>query len=169
MIEVEVRQAPAEEEGRSKADMREWQTVRRQILELAPDAVVVGDADHGVTDVNAAACELLGFSREEFVGKRFQASSPRRGEDSSARFLAVPGLVHTGEWRVKRADGTLVPIEVSVKALPDRGGLGFIRDITERKRDERERDESLRWMRAVLDQFPLGWPWCTARRTTRWS
>src|SRR5258708_15767543 len=37
-----------------------------------------------------------------------------------------------------------------------RRSLGLVRDITERKRAERERDESLRWMRAVLEQSPVG-------------
>jgi PAS domain S-box-containing protein len=49
-----------------------------------------------------------------------------------------------------------VPIEASVKILPDRRSLAFIRDITERKRVERERDESLRWMHAVVEQSPIG-------------
>jgi PAS domain S-box-containing protein len=131
--------------------------VRRQLLELAPDAVVVGDADHGVTDVNAAACKLYGYSREEFLGKTFADLAPPEDHERMVRELPpVPGLVHVSELHAKRRDGALVPIEASTKVLPDGRFLAFLRDITERKRAERERDESLRWLRAVLEQSPIG-------------
>jgi PAS domain S-box-containing protein len=156
MNDVEFGHAVAAEERRSGAASREGETMFRELLELAPDAVVVGDADHRVTDVNAAACKLFGRTREEFVGKTLPGFVPEEGERFALEAPSIPGLVHMGEWQVKRQDGTLVSIEVSIKALPDGRKIGFIRDVTERKRAERERDESLRWMRAVLDQSPVG-------------
>jgi PAS domain-containing protein len=49
-----------------------------------------------------------------------------------------------------------VPVEATAKILPDRRSLAFVRDITERKRAERERDEALHRMRAVVEQSPVG-------------
>ena len=145
------------ERRRHEEALRQSQMAFRELLELAPDAVVVGDADHRVADVNAAACKLYGYSREELLGKAFaELGTPEDSERYLRELPQVPGLVHVGEWHVKRRDGTLVPIEASVKVLPDGRSLAFIRDITERKRAELEREESLQWRRAVLEQSPVG-------------
>ena len=129
----------------------------RELIELAPDAILVADASHHVTDVNTAACKLYGYSREELLRKTLADLGPPEDSERVVRDLPpVPGLVHVGEWRVKRRDGTIVPVEASTKILPDRRSLAFIRDITERKRAERERDEALRWTRAVFEQSPVG-------------
>jgi PAS domain S-box-containing protein len=130
----------------------------RELIDLAPAAVVVTDADDHVTDVNAAACALYGYSREEFLGKTFADLAPEEAERE--RFVRevprVPGRVHVGEWQVKRRDATLLAVEASTKVLPDGRWLIFIRDITERRRAEGERDEALRFMRSVLEQSPVG-------------
>jgi PAS domain S-box-containing protein len=137
---------------------REPPSALRELIDLAPDAVVVTDADDHVTDVNDAACALYGYSREELVGKTLADFAPEEtGREKFVREVPrVPGRVHVAEWRVKRRDGTLRAVEASTKALPDRRSLMFIRDITERKRAERERDEALRFMRSVLEQSPVG-------------
>jgi PAS domain S-box-containing protein len=145
--------------GRRAAEApRESPSALRDLIELAPDAVVVADADQHVTDVNAAACALYGHSREELLGKTFADLAPEERERE--RFVRevrrVPGLVHVGEWQGKRRDGTLVAVEASTKVLPDGRWLMFLRDITERRRAERERDEALRFMRSVLEQSPVG-------------
>jgi PAS domain S-box-containing protein len=135
---------------------RESQAAFRELIELAADAVVVSDPDHRVTDVNAAACKLYGYSREEFLGKSAKDIDPEVAERVEREVPSVPGQVYVAEWRVKRRDGTFVPIEASVTILPDRRHLALFRDITDRKRAERERDEALRWMRAVVEQSPVG-------------
>jgi PAS domain S-box-containing protein len=145
--------------GRRAAEAsRESPSGLRELIELAPDAVVVTDADDHVTDVNAAACALHGFSRDELLGKTFADLAPEQaeGERIVREVPGVPGRVHVGEWRVKRKDGTLLTVEASTKVLPDRRRLMFFRDVTERRRAERERDEALRFMRSVLEQCPVG-------------
>jgi len=47
---------------RRRQALRQSPPVFRELMELAPDAVVVGDADHRITDVNPAACSLYGYS-----------------------------------------------------------------------------------------------------------
>ena len=41
----------------------------RQIIELSPDAFFLADLEARLTDVNQAACDLLGYEREELLGK----------------------------------------------------------------------------------------------------
>ena len=48
------------------------------------------------------------------------------------------GMPHVGEWRLRRKDGSYVAVEVSANIIPDGRWQGFVRDITEQKRLERE-------------------------------
>jgi PAS domain S-box-containing protein len=161
MGDVEVGPAAGDSEAfdrtRDAEALREAQAAFRELLELAPDAVVVGDADDRVSDLNGAACTLFGYSREELLGKTYRdLLEPEEAARFARERPRAAGRIHVGEWRVKRKDGTFVPVETSLKKLPDGRSLGFVRDITERKRIERERDESLGWVRAVLEQSPVG-------------
>jgi PAS domain S-box-containing protein len=114
----------------------------RDLLDLAPDAFFLANLDGRLTDVNQAACRMLGYSREELVGKTIldiipPEDAPRLAAVKMA--LLVPGHVHTAEWTQKRKDGSSVPVEVSSNILPDGRWQAFVRDITERRRTEDER------------------------------
>ena len=117
---------------RSEADFR-------TVIEQAGDGVFITDRSGRFTEVNAAACELLGYRREELIGmKNFDVVRP---EDASRLaeergFPARTGRSSTSEWMARRKDGGLVPVEVGAKVLPDGRGLAFARDISERKRVE---------------------------------
>jgi PAS domain S-box-containing protein len=108
----------------------------RALIELAPDAFFQTDLDARFTDVNAAVCRLLGYEREELVGKTIFDIIPA---DDAPRLVAVrdqllaPEEVHRAEWNQKRKDGTLVPVEVSSNILADGRWQAFVRDISERK------------------------------------
>jgi PAS domain S-box-containing protein len=114
----------------------------RALIELAPDAFFQADLDARFTDVNVAACRLLGYEREELVGKTVFDIIPA---EDAIRLVAVrdqllaPGEVHRAEWTQRRKDGTLVPVEVSSNILPDGRWQAFVRDISERRRLEDER------------------------------
>src|SRR4029453_12526337 len=41
-------------------------------------------------------------------------------------------------WKLRRKDGSYLPVEVSARILPDGRWQGFVRDISERKRLEAE-------------------------------
>jgi PAS domain S-box-containing protein len=108
----------------------------REVIELSPDAFFQADLDARYTDVNQAACRLLGYDRDELVGKTIFDIIP---VEDAARLerdradLLVPGRVITTEWTLRRKDGTFVPVEVSSNILPDGRWQAFVRDISERK------------------------------------
>jgi len=114
----------------------------QEVIELAPDAFFLSNLDARLIDVNRAACRLLGYDREELLSLRIfdiiPAADAARLE--AARLdLLVPGATIRNEWRLKRKDGTLIPVEVSANILEDGRWQAFIRDITERKRIEDQR------------------------------
>ncbi|HEY7235064.1 MAG TPA: PAS domain S-box protein [Gemmatimonadaceae bacterium] len=114
-------------------------TRMRETIDLAPDAYFLADLGARLTDVNQAACRLLGYDRDELVGKTIYDIIPR---EDAARLNAVkiellkPGRVIKSEWSLKLKDGTFVPVEVSANILPEGRWQAFIRDISERKRIE---------------------------------
>jgi PAS domain S-box-containing protein len=131
----------------------------REVIELSPDPFFQADLDARYTDVNQAACRLLGYDRDELVGKTIFDIIP---VEDAARLerdradLLVPGRVITTEWTLRRKDETFVPVEVSSNILPDGRWQAFVRDISERKRIERTLQESEERFRLTIDEAPIG-------------
>ena len=117
-----------------------------ETIELAPDAYFVADLSARFSDVNQAACRLLGYDRQELVGMRIydliRAEDAARLEQEKAALL-VPGAVLTNEWALRRKGGTFVPVEISANILGDGRWQAFARDITERRRITEERERAL--------------------------
>ncbi len=127
------------------AAVREGEERYRLIVERAADAIFLTDADLRYIDVNAAACALLGYTREELLART--ALDVARPEDCerlgelAARLRA--GEAPTEVWELVRADGSTVPVELSLRGGA-RGQLQAIgRDITARRRAEAERERLL--------------------------
>jgi PAS domain S-box-containing protein len=131
----------------------------RRLFDQASDGIFISDVDGRYTDVNAAGCQMLGYPREALIGRTI--SDFIRMEDipllvAQRERLLVEGSSAVKEWTIRRADGAKVSVEVSSKFLFDGRQVSFVRDISGRKRAERDREESLRWMHAVLEQSPVG-------------
>ncbi len=118
----------------------------RNLVELASDAYFVADVGGTYTYVNAAACEMYRYPREELVGKTIvdliRPEDIPRLDDLRTRVLA--GETEVAEWSMKRGDGTWFPAEVSTRMLPGGNWLAIVRDITERKKIEQALREAVR-------------------------
>jgi PAS domain S-box-containing protein len=115
---------------------------RRDLIELAPEAVFLADLDGRFTDVNQTACRMLGYEREELIGKTItELLAPEDVPRLAAvrAQLLVPGQVHRAEWTQRRKDGTLILVEVSSNVLSGGRWQAFVRDVSERRRIEDER------------------------------
>ncbi len=117
----------------------------RALFEGIPDAILVLDDDESIIDVNAGACELLGYDAEELILLPIVELIP---EHDARHASTTPA--NTDEWRgtteVRRRDGALVPVELWFRRLDLPSGsvrIGAMRDISERRASERARDEVL--------------------------
>jgi PAS domain S-box-containing protein len=131
----------------------------REVIELSPDAFFQADLEARFTDVNQAACRLLGYERDELIGKTIfdiipVEDAPRLKAVRAE--LLVPGQVNRAEWAQKRKDGSIVPVEVSSNILPGGRWHAFVRDISERKRIDRALQESEERFRLTVDEAPIG-------------
>lgn len=110
----------------------------RELVGHAPDGIFVADLDGRYTDVNAAGCRMLGYRREEIIGKTIEDLLPDAERDRlwQSRKELLQGRIQVAEWTLQRKDGTYLPVEVSAKILPDGRWQGFVRDISDRKQAE---------------------------------
>ena len=120
----------------------------RNLFDMASDGIFVADTAGRFTEVNQSGCRMLGYSREEIIGKTIvdmiRPEDVDRLWQDRARFLE--GQVGVSEWLLRRKDGSLLPVEISAKILPDGRWQAFDRDISERKRAE----EAIRLSEAKL-------------------
>jgi PAS domain S-box-containing protein len=122
----------------------------RALLEHAPDAVFVTDPNGRYIDVNAAACRLLGYTREELLRMGVADVIPPEARPAyeGVRAESYAGKAHRGEWVLVRKDGSLVPAEANAVVLPDGRWQSFVRDVSDRRRAEAE-------LRASDERFRL--------------
>jgi len=119
----------------------------RGLLESAPDAIVVANADGEIVVVNPRAAAIFGYTREEMIGSQVELLVPenQRQAHSALRetwFVSPrPRPVGTvADFRGRRKDGSAFPAEITLNPIrTDEGPLVScaIRDVTERRLAER--------------------------------
>jgi PAS domain S-box-containing protein len=137
----------------------------RALLDRAPDGIFVADDDDRCTFVNETGCRLLGYTRDELLGMTIRDLIPAEDVERllAAKTRLMAGESSVEEWRLIRKDGSLLSVEVSANVLPSGQWQGFVRDISERKANETEREALLeqteahsRWLQSVVETLPLG-------------
>ena len=132
------------EKKRTEEALFASQTQHLSMLRTAMDAVWLLDGQGRILEVNDAACLMLGYSREELLGR---TPSDLEAAESQAETRAHFELIVQRGWDIfesvhRRRDGTTLPVEVSATHLPDTGQfVVYIRDMSDRKRLEVERLE----------------------------
>jgi PAS domain S-box-containing protein len=128
------------------------------IVESSDDAIFSIDLSGRITSWNKAAKVLFGYTTEEIVGKPIMALTPpdrANEEDRVLESVRRGEKIEHYETTRRRKDGGLVEISLTVSPILGEAGniIGastICRDITERKRVERELAESVREQQALF-------------------
>ena len=153
-IDAEITSVPLTLNGRAaRLDVSSDITARKRaedkfrgLLESAPDAMVIVNAEGEIVLTNSQAENLFGYSRTELLGKKVETLLPERYQGNHGRhrdqFFGSPKARPTGAGLAPyatRKDGTEFPVEIRLSTLQTEEGLlvsNAIRDITERKHAE---------------------------------
>jgi two-component system, cell cycle sensor histidine kinase and response regulator CckA len=125
------------------------EAVLSELLDAAPDGIVMAGVDGRITFVNRAALELFGFGRTELVGQPVERLVPERLHQRHV----VDRTAYTDNPRTRpmglglrlvgrRRDGSEVPVEISLapmSAQGERAIVAIVRDATEQRKLEQER------------------------------
>jgi PAS domain S-box-containing protein len=136
------------------SELSESEERTRLVLDTAPDAFITLDRHGHIMTWNAAAERLFGWTKAEATGKTMRdlIVPPEFRERHDARRNALiesdaPLAMERFEVEFVRRDGQRFPGEATVSKVEARGEVlisGFITDLTERARQQAEREELLR-------------------------
>jgi PAS domain S-box-containing protein len=129
------------ETTRTEQALRERDYHYRTLFDNAGDAIFIHNLTGRFLDINRVACEMLGYSREEFLNlSPPEISTP----ETASRYAGIIDRLQREkqlflEITVVRRDGSVLPMELNSRIIEYAGGpavMSIARDITERKRNE---------------------------------
>jgi len=113
----------------------------KMILETSIDGFCVIDIDGRILEVNSAYCDIIGYPKEELIGKQvgdIEANETPEQISEHKREVMKKGYCRF-ETRHRRKNGRIIDIEVSSQFCNielDKFFFSFFRDITKRKKAE---------------------------------
>jgi len=132
----------------AESSLRDSEERLRAILETAVEGIITIDERGIIESLNPAAEKIFGYQTQEVVGKNVKVLMPTPYRDEHDGYLA--NYLRTGSAKIigsgrevvgLRKDGTVFPMDLSVSEVRlahKRLFTGFVRDISDRKRLERE-------------------------------
>jgi len=151
------------ERKRAEQVLRESEERLKILFESAPDTIYLIDSEGRFMDANRAAFELIGFARDEVIGKSLAeldllSAGQLSKAEANLKKVVAGKLSGPNEYILKRKDGTYVSIEV--RTFPVKIGckiltLGIARDITKHKQTEKELLEHQAKLKSLASQLSL--------------
>jgi PAS domain S-box-containing protein len=137
------------------------QTLEREFLEFAPDAVIGVDQKGEIKLANSRTQAVFGYKRDELIGQQVEMLVPNAARGAHIahrdRYFRAPRTRPMGaglDLKARRKDGSEFPCEISLSTVATDEGmmaLAAIRDITERRRDRDDLRRAIRRLQAAAD------------------
>ncbi len=142
--------------------LKESEARHRKLLDLSPDAIIVG-RNQSIMLANKAAVEMFGVSSaSDLIGQRiadFAGPDQHSLTEEAVRQMYAREMQRPlQEGQLRRRDGSLLDVEVAASSFPESGGLvvqAVLRNITQRKRAEAERARLTRCIEQVGESIVI--------------
>lgn len=146
------------EQKNMEQKLQESETLYRELVDLAVDGILVGDAKGVIIKANQAFCQMSGLSLADVIGKHITALPFE--EESIQREPLRFDLLDAGETvkrqRVlRRPDGQRIHVEMHSKKMPS-GYQSIFRDMNEWRQNEIRLSENEERIRTLSDNLPDG-------------
>lgn len=136
------------ERRKAEEALRQSEEGYRTLVESSPDGIICTDSRGRILACNEAACRLLGYNRNDLLGRgvREQVTTPERDNLSPYCLALKKKGIAEGEFEFICGDGRRIPVWAKQVRLPQttKGGMQsliYLRDITERRRVDQLKDE----------------------------
>jgi PAS domain S-box-containing protein len=131
----------------------------RDVMEFAPDAIILADTQGHIVRINARTEELFGYHRDELLGLPVETLIPQRmrpaHEAHRSAYAGQPRSMRMGVGaNCLRKDGSEFPGDISLSPLQTTRGrlqMAVVRDATERKQQEEKLLEAARYARSLIE------------------
>ena len=123
--------------------LRQSEERYRMLVEQAAAGMFVTDLQGHLVEVNEVGCQLCGYAREALLTMHIQDLIPE--EDRAAVRVEIErlraGETTRSQWRMKRKDGSLLPVGTTANQLSTGHLLVIARDISDRIQAEEARQQ----------------------------
>lgn len=129
-------------------------------IEHSGDAIIFHDCHGGILTANNAACSLLDYSKKDLIGLTIQDINPDSSKKTWQKFWKELKKSKTlsFEARHRSRSGAIIPTDITVNYLEFDNreyAVGFIRDITGRKKIEEEKAKAFEEINRLQEQLEL--------------
>ncbi len=151
------------ERKRMETEIREATKRFEKIAEMGEDGIIVFDEDSRIEFANQMASEIIGVPKDQIHGREFFSLIGKRDEEFLEEMVMRGegmGQKVCTEMSIRAAQGLIKETEVCIAPTQSEDGriktYAYIRDITERKKFEKELKESEEKFRNLFERVRHG-------------
>jgi PAS domain S-box-containing protein len=143
---------------RIENELKKSETMFRELIELAPDGILLGSHEGIIKGANSRMLRITGRTLDELIGMNFSSLfSDNELKDVPLRYdLLAKGKTVTSMRNFIRPDGSNVSIEMLTAMMPDGTYMSVWHDITERKLTEEALLKSKKQYDELVSKIPVG-------------
>lgn len=150
---------------RDTVQWKESEEKYRNLYDSFQDGLVMTDLEGNIFEVNQAYLNMLNYTQAEIVKLAQQQLTPERWQKSERDFIdnLITKRADSGEYEKEyiKKDGIVFPVSIRILLIKDKGvnplGMWVIaRDISERKKAQREFEEEIFATQTVIDNIGVG-------------